>query len=100
MEKAQIKAQIESLKRELIAEKEKWKKKNEQFNLTIQGFLRQAAHNASRKDKLGKDAAARIKKEIANKKHSWKANEKRFEKEAYEGIKQKIENLKKRLSSL
>jgi hypothetical protein len=98
MDKIQIKKEIESLKKKLIDEKDKWKKKNEQFKTAIEGLARQAASNAARKDKIGKDAATRIKKEIASRKHSWQCNEKRFEKEAYERIKGEIERLKGKLS--
>lgn len=73
-------------------------KKNEQFKSAIEGLSRQAASNAARKDKIGKDAASRIKKEIASKKYSWQGNEKRFEKEAYERIKREIEKLKGKLN--
>lgn len=97
MDRLQIKKEIDLLKKKLVDEKDKWKKKNEQFKSAIEGFARQAASNAARKDKIGRDAAARIKKEIANKKHSWQANEKRFEKEAYERIKREIERLKEKL---
>lgn len=98
MDKIQIKKEIESLKKRLIDEKDKWKKKNEQFKIANEGLARQAASNAARKDKIGRDAAARIKKEIASRKQSWQWNEKRFEKEAYERIKGEIEKLKRKLS--
>ena len=98
MDKQLIKREIESLKKKLVEEKERWKNKNDQFKANIEGLKKQAAYNAARKDQLGRDAAARIKKEIANKKLSWQANEKRFEKDAYDSIKSDIERLKSQLT--
>ena len=98
MDKLQIKKEIESLKKKLVEEKESWKNKNDQFKANLEGLKKQAAYNAARKDQLGRDAAARIKREIANKKLSWQNNEKRFEKDAYDSIKRDIERLKSQLA--
>lgn len=91
MDKLEIKKQIEKLKVELVKYKEKHKKLNENFKRYIADLQKQASNQSN------KDAAARIRKQIASKKDSFTRNEKRFEKEGAERIKKDIAKLKAKL---
>lgn len=91
MDKLEIKKQIEKLKEDLVQHKDKYKRMNESFKKHIADLQKQAANQSN------KESSARIKSQIASKKHSWENNEKRFEREGTEKIKRDIERLKERL---
>lgn len=91
MDKFEIKKQIERLKAGLVQHKDRYKRMNESFKNYIVELQKQASNQSNR------ESSARIKSQIASKKHSWVNNEKRFEREGTEKIKRDIQRLKERL---